>query len=63
MPTQRNGDFQDEHIQAVTKSFCDWVAELGGESNNIDESTVTGLFSGGYESKPALSGGVIKHKI
>ncbi|XP_075254280.1 uncharacterized protein LOC142345800 isoform X2 [Convolutriloba macropyga] len=46
---------EDAHIQKVTENFCQWVAELGGDSNNIDESTVMGLFSGGYESKPALS--------
>ncbi|XP_064637625.1 protein FAM47E-like isoform X2 [Lineus longissimus] len=46
---------QDEHIKSVTKDFCDWVASLGGESNNIEESTITSLFASGYETKPALS--------
>ncbi|KAK3582835.1 hypothetical protein CHS0354_039978 [Potamilus streckersoni] len=46
---------QDEHIKLVTKEFCDWVAGLGGESNNIEESTITSLFASGYETKPALS--------
>lgn len=46
---------QDEHIKVVTKEFCDWVADLGGENNNIEESTVTSLFASGYETKPALS--------
>ncbi|XP_033743608.1 protein FAM47E-like [Pecten maximus] len=44
-----------EHIQKVTKEFCDWVASLGGEENNIEESTITSLFASGYETKPALS--------
>ena len=46
---------QDEHIKSVTKDFCDWVASLGGEANNIEESTITSLFASGYETKPALS--------
>ncbi len=46
---------QDEHIKHVTKDFCDWVASLGGESNNVEESTITSLFASGYETKPALS--------
>ena len=39
----------------MTKDFCDWVASLGGESNNVEESTITSLFASGYETKPALS--------
>ena len=39
----------------MTKEFCDWVASLGGDSNNIEESTITSLFASGYETKPALS--------
>ena len=39
----------------MTKDFCEWVAGLGGESNNIEESTITSLFASGYETKPALS--------
>jgi len=46
---------ENEHIHSVTKDFCDWVASLGGESNNIEESTITSLFASGYETKPALS--------
>lgn len=46
---------QEEHIKKVTKEFCDWVASLGGQSNNIEESTITSLFASGYETKPALS--------
>eukprot|EP00116_Pleurobrachia_bachei_P004173 sb/3464435/ len=44
-------------IQRVTKDFCDWVRDLGGDSsqNNIEESTVFSLFASGYETKPALS--------
>ena len=41
--------------QQVTREFCQWVADLGGESNNIEESTITSLFASGYETKPALS--------
>ena len=47
--------FKEEHIKKVTKEFCDWVASLGGQSNNIEESTITSLFASGYETKPALS--------
>lgn len=46
---------QEEHIKTVTREFCQWVADLGGESNNIEESTITSLFASGYETKPALS--------
>lgn len=46
---------QDEHIKKVTKDFCDWVASLGGDSNNVEESTIMSLFASGYETKPALS--------
>ncbi|KAK7097646.1 protein FAM47E-like [Littorina saxatilis] len=46
---------EEEHIQKVTREFCQWVADLGGESNNIEESTITSLFASGYETKPALS--------
>ncbi|RMX37486.1 hypothetical protein pdam_00012836 [Pocillopora damicornis] len=45
----------DARIQEVTKEFCEWVAGLGGQSNNIEESTVMSLFASGYETKPALS--------
>lgn len=46
---------QDDHIKQVTRDFCKWVSDLGGESNNIEESTVMSLFASGYETKPALS--------
>ncbi|XP_002734990.1 protein FAM47E-like [Saccoglossus kowalevskii] len=46
---------QDGHIKDVTKEFCDWVASLGGESNNVEEATIHSLFASGYETKPALS--------
>lgn len=45
----------DEDIKQITKEFCEWVASLGGESNNLDESTLMSLFGSGYESKPALT--------
>jgi len=45
----------DEEVKSVTQQFCEWVASLGGDSNNIDEATITSLFSSGYETKPALS--------
>jgi hypothetical protein len=41
---------EDSHIKNVTKEFCDWVSGLGGESNNIEESTITSLFASGYET-------------
>ncbi|BFZ14511.1 hypothetical protein BsWGS_17550 [Bradybaena similaris] len=46
---------EGEHIKKVTEEFCDWVSNLGGETNNIEESTITSLFASGYETKPALS--------
>ncbi|XP_028404070.1 protein FAM47E-like [Dendronephthya gigantea] len=45
----------DDKIQNVTKEFCSWVESLGGDSNNIEESTVMSLFASGYETKPTLS--------
>lgn len=45
----------DEEVKSVTQQFCEWVASLGGDSNNIDEATITSLFASGYETKPALS--------
>ncbi|CAL1537975.1 unnamed protein product [Lymnaea stagnalis] len=46
---------EEEHMKQVTQEFCEWVADLGGETNNIEESTITSLFASGYETKPALS--------
>lgn len=46
---------QDEHIKKVTKEFCEWVSGLGGDNNNVEESTIMSLFASGYETKPALS--------
>lgn len=46
---------QDEHIKKVTKDFCEWVTGLGGDNNNVEESTIMSLFASGYETKPALS--------
>jgi len=45
----------DEEVKSVTQQFCDWVTGLGGDSNDIDEATITSLFASGYETKPALS--------
>ncbi|CAB4037814.1 Hypothetical predicted protein, partial [Paramuricea clavata] len=45
----------DDKIQNVTNEFCTWVESLGGDSNNIEESTVMSLFASGYETKPTLS--------
>ncbi|XP_041956025.1 protein FAM47A isoform X2 [Alosa sapidissima] len=45
---------QDEDIKKVTKHFCDWVISLGGDTNNLTDSTVLGLFVSGYEKKPSL---------
>uniref|UniRef100_A0A0B7BW95 Uncharacterized protein n=1 Tax=Arion vulgaris TaxID=1028688 RepID=A0A0B7BW95_9EUPU len=46
---------EEEHIKQITQEFCDWVSDLGGETNNIEESTITSLFASGYDTKPALS--------
>lgn len=35
-------------LQDVTQDFCKWVSDLGGESNNIEESTIYSLFASGY---------------
>ncbi|XP_046853267.1 protein FAM47A-like isoform X2 [Xenia sp. Carnegie-2017] len=45
----------NDKMQNVTKEFCTWVENLGGETNNIEESTVMSLFASGYETKPTLS--------
>jgi len=42
-------------IETVTKEFCGWIRDLGGDTNNIEEATIKNLFATGYESKPALS--------
>ena len=34
-------------LQDVTQDFCKWVSDLGGESNNIEESTIYSLFASG----------------
>lgn len=52
---KRGSHNEDENIRKVTTEFCNWVSGLGGDSNNIEESTVTSLFASGYETKPALS--------
>jgi len=39
----------------ITKAFCEWVASIGGDTNNIEEQTILSLFASGYETKPALS--------
>ena len=31
------------------------MSDLGGETNNIEETTIMSLFASGYETKPALS--------
>uniref|UniRef100_UPI00398F0A5A protein FAM47E isoform X2 n=1 Tax=Pristiophorus japonicus TaxID=55135 RepID=UPI00398F0A5A len=46
---------QDEEIEQITKAFCDWVASLGGENNNIEESTIMSLFASDYETQSALA--------
>ncbi|XP_078072660.1 protein FAM47E [Mustelus asterias] len=46
---------QDEEIKQITKEFCDWVASLGGENNNIEESTIMSLFASDYETSSALA--------
>ncbi|OCU00071.1 protein FAM47E [Xenopus laevis] len=45
----------DENVKSVAKEFCDWVVSLGGETCNINESTIFSLFASGYDTKPALS--------
>ncbi|XP_068089646.1 protein FAM47E [Hyperolius riggenbachi] len=45
----------DESVKQVTKDFCDWVTSLGGETCNVNESTIFSLFASGYDTKPALS--------
>ena len=38
-----------EHVEWVTKDFCDWVKNIGGEKNYIDEETIKELFVCAYE--------------
>ncbi|XP_057314198.1 protein FAM47A-like [Hydractinia symbiolongicarpus] len=42
-------------IEGVTKDFCNWVRDLGGTTNNIEEATINNLFASGYDTKPTLS--------
>ncbi|XP_069781591.1 protein FAM47E isoform X3 [Narcine bancroftii] len=51
---KRDTSAQDKEIEQVTKAFCDWVASLGGENNNIEEATIMSLFASNYESHSAL---------
>ncbi|KAJ1206379.1 hypothetical protein NDU88_001784 [Pleurodeles waltl] len=44
-----------EHVKEATKDFCNWIKSLGGDSYNIDESTIFSLFASGFDTKPALS--------
>ncbi|XP_062898538.1 protein FAM47A [Mobula hypostoma] len=46
---------QEKEIEEVTKAFCDWVASLGSENNNIEEATIMSLFASNYESQAALA--------
>ena len=43
----------------VTKDFCDWVTNLGGDSNNVEESTIMSLFASGYETKVNIMHNII----
>ncbi|XP_077157242.1 protein FAM47E isoform X2 [Paroedura picta] len=45
----------DENIKQITKDFCDWVNDLGGERYNIDEATLMKLFNTRYETKATSS--------
>uniref|UniRef100_A0A4W3HDB1 Uncharacterized LOC103171784 n=1 Tax=Callorhinchus milii TaxID=7868 RepID=A0A4W3HDB1_CALMI len=45
----------EEELKQITKEFCEWVASLGGDTYNIDESTVRSLFASGYEAKAAVN--------
>ncbi|KAG2465875.1 FA47E protein, partial [Polypterus senegalus] len=45
----------DEEIQNIAKEFCEWVTSLGGESSNIEESTLINMFGSGYKVQPALT--------
>jgi len=43
-------------IDYVTKEFCDWVRNLGGEGNNIEEESIKSLFASSTETtNPVLS--------
>ena len=43
--------FNTTTTSQVTRKFCEWVTDLGGGTNNIEESTVMSLFASGYETK------------
>ncbi|OAF65495.1 hypothetical protein A3Q56_06800 [Intoshia linei] len=45
------------HIKKVTRDFCEWVKSLGGDTN-IDEKTLAGLFSSGYDVNPGMSSNI-----
>ncbi|KAF5906627.1 protein FAM47A-like isoform X1, partial [Clarias magur] len=44
-----------EEINKVTKLFCDWVASLGEETNDITESTILNMFASSCEKKPVIT--------
>lgn len=44
-----------EQVKEAAKEFCNWIKSLGGDSYNIDESTIFSLFASGFDTKPALS--------
>ncbi|XP_078532061.1 protein FAM47E-like [Lissotriton helveticus] len=44
-----------ENVKEATKEFCDWIKSLGGDTYNIDESTIFSLFASGFDTTPALS--------
>ncbi|KAM9446222.1 protein FAM47E isoform 1-T1 [Clarias gariepinus] len=44
-----------EEVNTVTKLFCDWVASLGEETNDITEFTILNMFASSCEKKPILT--------
>ena len=46
-----------EESMRVANDFCEWVEQMRGtdQVQNIEPTTLVGLFASGYETKPALS--------
>jgi hypothetical protein len=53
---QLSAQFEDPQIRSATREFCEWVKDLGGDSQGtINEETLQSLFTSGSETKPAFS--------
>ncbi|XP_051964989.1 protein FAM47E isoform X1 [Xyrauchen texanus] len=45
---------QEDDKLMITRPFCEWMTSLGGETNDLTESTILDLFKSDYEKKTFL---------